>query len=143
MIAAVHALVGAALARLCGTRLQAALVGTASHPLADILPHRDLDIPQEALLLAGTLTVIVAARGPGSPEFAGALGACLPDIENLVGRLAGIPDEALLLPTHRGHHGRETSGFHGQIAIAALGVLVLLAPRADSRDTSERGRSSR
>jgi hypothetical protein len=143
MIAAVHALLGAALARLCRTRVQAALVGTASHPLADILPHRDLEIPQEALLLAATLTMIAAARGPGSPEFAGALGACLPDVENLVGRLAGVPDENLLLPTHRGQHGRETTGFHGQIAIAALGVLVLLAPRPDSRETGERGRSSR
>ncbi len=143
MIAAVHALLGAALARLCRTRVQAALVGTASHPLADILPHRDLDIPEEALLLAGTLTMIVAARGSDSRELAGAVGACLPDIENLVGRLAGIPEEKLLLPTHRGHHGRETTGFYGQIAIAALGVLVLVARRPDSRETGERGRSSR
>jgi hypothetical protein len=97
-----------------------------------MLPHRDLDIAEEALLLAGALGVILAARGADSREFAGALGACLPDAENLVGRVAGVPDERLLLPTHRGHHGRKTSGFHGQLAIAAVGLISLLIPGPDS-----------
>ncbi len=139
MIVAVHALLGSTIARLCRTRVQAALAGAASHALADMLPHRDLDIPEEALLLAGALSLVVAARGVDSREFAGALGASLPDLENLIGRLAAIPDERLVLPTHRSHHGRRTTGFEGQLAMATLGVISLLIPGCDSEDTGQRG----
>ena len=128
MIAAIHALVGAGLGRLCHTRTQAALLGGASHIAADMLPHRDLDIPREAALLGAALTVIAAARGADSREFAGALGAVAPDIENLIGRLRGLPDEALLLPCHNRHHGRETKGFASQLAFALIGLTVLLLP---------------
>jgi hypothetical protein len=44
MIAAVHALMGATLARFCNTKTQAALLGGTSHAMADMLPHRDLDL---------------------------------------------------------------------------------------------------
>ncbi len=143
MIVAVHALLGSTIARLCRTRAQAALAGGASHALADVLPHRDLDIPEEMLLLAGALSLIAAARGADSREFAGALGACLPDVENLIGRLAAIPDERLLLPTHRNYHGRKTSGFHGQLAIAALGIISLLLPGCDSENSRQHGKALR
>ncbi len=125
MIVAVHALIGATLARLCRTHTQAAILGGASHPLADMLPHRDLEVPEEAVLLAGTLTLIAATRGVGSREFAGALGAVVPDIENLVGRMFGIPDERLLLPTHRNYHGPKTRDFNGQLALALIGLASL------------------
>ena len=128
MIVAVHALVGAALGRLSRTRTQAALLGSASHVAADMLPHRDLEIPQEAALLAGALTLIAATRGVGSREFAGALGAALPDVENLVGRLRGLPDEMLLLPSHNRYHGRKTDDFNGQLALALIGIAFLVIP---------------
>ena len=143
MIAAVHALLGSTLARFCGSRTQAALVGSASHPLADMAPHRDLEIPQEAVLLAGALCVIAAARGVESREFAGALGAVFPDVENLIGRMCGIPEERLLLPTHSRYHGRETGDFHGQLAIVAVGLASLLLPDGRCEDDRERGTSSR
>jgi len=125
MIVAVHALTGAALSRLCRTPAQAFALGFASHLVGDMLPHRDLDLPEEALLLGAALGLVAAARGPGSNEFAGALGAAVPDIENLVGRLRGIPDERLLLPTHRRHHGPRTRGFAGQLALAALSLALV------------------
>jgi hypothetical protein len=128
MIVALHALIGAALGRFTRTRTQAALLGGVSHIAADMLPHRDLDIPQEAALLAGTLTFIAAARGTGSREFAGALGAAAPDIENLIGRIRGLPDDKLLLPSHRSYHGPKTDGFHGQLALALIGLALLLLP---------------
>lgn len=128
MIVAVHALLGATLARLCKTHTQAAVLGSASHPLADMLPHRDLDVPEEALLLAATLTLIAASRGVGSREFAGALGAAAPDLENLIGRMFGIPDEQLLLPTHSQYHGRKSRDFSGQVAIALVGLAALFLP---------------
>jgi hypothetical protein len=129
MIAAVHALVGAAIGRFCKTRIQAAALASVSHIAGDMLPHRDLEIPQEAALLAGALTVIAAARGTGSREFAGALGAAAPDIENLIGRVRGQSEDRLLLPSHSRYHGRETSGFEGQLALAAVGLALLLVPR--------------
>jgi len=128
MIAAIHALVGAGLGRLCRTRTQAALLGGVSHVAADMLPHRDLDIPKEAALLGAALTAIATARGVDSREFVGALGAVAPDIENLIGRLRGLPDEALLLPSHSRYHGRETKGFASQLALALIGLAVLLLP---------------
>jgi len=128
MIVAVHALIGAALGRLTRTRSQAALLGGASHVAVDMLPHRDLEIPQEAALLAGALTLIAAARGVDSRQFAGALGAAAPDTENLIGRIRGLPDDRLLLPCHNRCHGRKTSGVDGQLALALVSLALLLLP---------------
>jgi hypothetical protein len=133
MIAAIHAVVGAGIGRLCRTPTQAALLGGVSHIAADMLPHRDLDIPREAALLAAMLTAIAAARGAESREFAGALGAVAPDLENLIGRLRGLPDEALLLPSHNRYHGGETKGFASQLALALIGLAVLLLPAEGGR----------
>jgi hypothetical protein len=128
MIAAIHALVGAGLGRLCRTPAQAALLGGLSHIAADMLPHRDLDVPREAALLGAALTAVAAARGADSREFAGALGAVAPDLENLIARLRGLPDDTLLLPSHNRYHGRQTHGFIGQLALALLGLALLLLP---------------
>ncbi len=132
MIAAVHALTGAALGRLLGNRGRAMLAGAASHVIADLLPHRDLDLPQEAALLAGALAFVVGARGANSPEFVGALAAAAPDLENLLARAGALPEERLLLPTHNRLHGPETKGFGLQLALAAASVALLVAaPPAD------------
>lgn len=128
MIVAVHALVGATLARLCKTHTQAAVLGAASHPVADMLPHRDLEVPQEAVLLATTLTLIAASRGIGSREFVGAIGAVFPDLENILGRLLHIPEERLLLPTHSRYHGPKTKNFNGQLSLALIGLAALFLP---------------
>jgi len=143
MIAAVHALIGSTLARSCTSRTTAALLGAASHPVADMLPHRDLEIPQEAALLAGALTLIAAVRGSDSLEFAGALGAVLPDVENLVGRVFALPEEKLLLPTHNHYHGRKVRDFSAQLALAAAGLVSLLLSPDRCDEVPERGTSSR
>ena len=143
MIVAVHGLMGAALGRVCRSRRQAFAAGFLSHMVADLLPHRDLDIPEEALLLGGVLSIVGLRYGADSKEFAGALGAALPDLENLVGRTLNIPDKRLLLPTHRGWHGRRTRGFGGQIALALACAAALMAGRPDSSRTRGRGKSSR
>jgi hypothetical protein len=143
MIAAVHALMGATLARFCNTKTQAALLGGASHAVADMLPHRDFDLPEEAFLLAGALTVVWARKGSDSREFAGALGAVLPDLENLIGRVRRLPDEELLLPTHRHLHGPEAPNLIPQLALASVGLAALLVPNACREDVPGRGTSSR
>jgi len=143
VIVAIHALTGAALARLSSSRTQALLLGGLSHLATDLLPHRDLEIPEEALLLAAALGVVAFSRGPGSREFAGAIGAALPDLENLVGRCLGIPDQQLLLPTHSRYHGRKARGFHGQLTLALLCLASLALPAASCADKRRRGNSSR
>ena len=129
MIAAVHALTGAALGSVCGSRTQALLVGGVSHLAADALPHRDLEVPEEALLLGVALGVIALKCGWDSREFAGAVGAALPDVENLVARVLDVPESQMVLPTHRGHHGRETKGFGGQILLSLGCLASLFVPR--------------
>jgi hypothetical protein len=126
MMAAVHALIGAALARVCRSRAEAFGLGALSHLVADALPHRDLAVPQEAGLLAAALAAVAVTRDSDSRALAGAIGAVVPDIENLVGRALRLPDDRLLLPTHSRLHGREASSLRGQ-ALLALGCLALLA----------------
>jgi hypothetical protein len=143
MIAAVHALTGAALGGVCRSRTQALLVGGASHLAADALPHRDLEIPEEALLLGSALGVIALKCGWDSREFAGAVGAALPDVENLVARVLDVPNTHMLLPTHRGRHGRETKDFGGQVLLSLGCLAALFLPRCRCAKERERGNSSR
>lgn len=128
MIVAVHTLVGAALSRLCCTRRQAFALGFLSHLPCDMAAHRDLEVPEEALLVTAALGLVAAARGPTSKEFAGALGAVTPDLENAVGRALGIPDEKLLLPTHSKYHGREVREVRTQLALTLCCLAVLCWP---------------
>jgi hypothetical protein len=143
MIVAIHALTGAALGRFCRTRLQAAALGAVSHAVGDMAPHRDLDIPQEAALLAGALSLVLATRGVDSTEFAGAIGAALPDLENLACRVMARGEKRSLFPTHNGYHGRKTSGFGGQLALAGLCIASLALPGRHCEDSPRRGKSSR
>lgn len=139
MIVAVHALTGAALGRLCRTRARAFLLGALSHLAADAAPHRDLEVARETLLLAATLGFVGLTRGLDSREFAGAIGAAVPDLENAVARAFGIPDERLLLPTHSRYHGPKTRGLGGQLALALICAATLLLPDASSELRPRRG----
>jgi hypothetical protein len=129
MMAAVHALIGAALGKACRSPTQAFFLGALSHLVTDGLPHRDLAIPQEAALLAGALGLVTATRGDDSRELAGAIGAIAPDIENLIGRALKLPDERLLLPTHSRLHGRELPTARGQVPLALICIAVLVLSR--------------
>lgn len=143
MIVAVHALLGAALARHCRTKIQAFLLGGLSHLAADLVPHRDLKVAEEAVLVAGALGLVGVVRGPDSREFAGAVGAALPDLENLVGRVLRIPDRRRLLPTHSKYHGWETKDCRSQVGLALL-CLATLCRRPDRCESgAKRGNSSR
>ncbi len=128
MMAAVHALIGAALGRVAKNHGQAIAAGVLSHMAADALPHRDLEMPQEAALLAAALGVVALARGPRSREFVGALAGVAPDIENVIVRIAGLDEDKMLLPTHRGAHGRETDSLLPQAALALACLAVLAVP---------------
>ena len=131
MIVAVHALIGAALGRYCRTPGQAALVGFASHLVADLIPHRDLEVPKEAVLVALALGLVGATQGFGSREFAGAVGATAPDAENGVAWALDLPDEKLLLPTHRCCHGAKRDSVAPQVVLALTCLSLLALPARD------------
>ena len=128
MMVAVHALTGAVLGGFCRSKSQAFLAGAASHLLADALPHRDLEVPAEAALLGAALATVALLKGVRSREFAGAVGAAAPDLENLVACLFHLPDEKLLVPSHRLYHGRKVQDPNPQIVLATLCVALLAAP---------------
>jgi len=136
MMVAVHALTGAVLGGLCRRRTHAFALGVASHLVADALPHRDLAVPVEGALLGAALAAVGALKGADSPEFAGAVGAAAPDIENLVAWLFHIPDEKLLVPSHRCYHGRKLEGVYEQVGLAAA-CLAVLACGASRRAEQE------
>ena len=137
-MAAVHALSGAVLGRLCRTPAQAFLVGALSHMVADALPHRDLEIPQEAVMLAGALGWVAVTQGSESRAFLGAVGAVVPDVENLAARLAGVGDERMLLPTHRQYHGREVDSLLPQGAVALVCLALLGVPKGRAGKNNNR-----
>lgn len=142
MMGGVHALVGAALGGLCRTRGQAVIGGAVSHLVADALPHRDLEVPEEAVLLGVAFGLVGVVRGWSSREFAGAVGAVLPDVENLAARALGIPERRLLLPTHKKYHGRRTRGFRKQFGLGLGCLAMLLALRFHCAEERESGNSS-
>ena len=142
MIVAVHAFTGAALSRLCRTSGQAFALGFASHLVADAMPHRDFDVSLEGALALAALACIGLAHGTSSREFAGALGAVAPDLENAVAQALHLPDEKLLLPTHNRYHGEKVDNVAGQVALA-LGCIAILALPACEQSKSRRVEESR
>ncbi len=135
MICAVHAVVGAALGTLCGSRGGAFAAGVATHLLGDLLPHKDFDPKIEAPLLAATLGLLAWRCGLASPALAGAVGAVLPDVENAAWMTGLVPQSAVRFPTHAcsgKHHGPDASSAwpQGALAAACLVVVLLRAPKS-------------
>ncbi len=139
MMVSVHALMGAALSRLCRGPKQAFLLGLASHFVADMIPHHDLDVLREGILLTGAMTAIGLTHGVRSREFAGAVGAVVPDAESAVAALTSLDDGKLLLPNHSLLHGAEKGSIRGQVLLG-IACLALLTVRpcaaAPERGTS-------
>ena len=142
MICATHALIGAALGRLLKRPAAAFAAGVGSHVVADLMPHRDFTAAVEVPLVAAALTAIALTQGVGSAEFWGAIGAALPDLENLVGRALGIPEDRLLLPTHSKYHGPETKGWRGQLALAFVCLAFLSLPGPHGANARQHGKCS-
>ncbi len=124
----IHALVGAALGSLVRDRPKAFLVGVAAHLPTDLLPHFHLSDAGEVLTAVASLAFIRMRYGRNSPEFAGALGALLPDLEVVANRLHLLPEKSQIFPTHRGHHGGRQNHPATELLLA-LGSLVILESR--------------
>ena len=135
MICAVHAVVGAALGTLSGSRGGAFVSGVATHLLGDLLPHKDFDPKVEAPLLAATMGLLAWRCGLTSPAFAGAVGGVLPDVENAAWMTGLIPQSAVRFPTHvedGKHHGPKAASAwpQGILAAACLAVVLSRPPKS-------------
>ncbi len=126
----IHSLIGAAAGSFFSRKDAAFLAGVASHLLADLLPHKDTDVPLDICLCTASLSAIASLRGVDSAEFAGAIGGIVPDSEHVL-RIAGLlNDESLIFPTHiqKGkYHGPDTDEVFSQILLAISAILVILA----------------
>jgi hypothetical protein len=126
--------VGAAVGTLTDNAAGAALLGLASHVPLDLMPHYEFEkMWVEVAVVVGVLGTMLAAGMWRSGIFWGALGATVPDIENLLWRLGVIPDERKIFPGHSPRlkrffpHGRTLGARHAltQVAMIAASVAIV------------------
>ncbi len=72
-----------------------------SHLPLDMLPHFDSTREVELSTTALGLLAVGAICKPRSPEFWGAVGGVLPDLEVALQRFGVLDEEHLIFPTHR------------------------------------------
>jgi hypothetical protein len=135
MCSVAHVAVGALVGAGVNGYLAAFVLGLASHIPLDAIPHFDFrDFRADAAVSVG-LVVVAAAMGGITPALVGALGAVLPDFENLLWKLEIIGEKRKIFPTHSGliEHGRARGGgVVSEIAVsafAAAGVLLAVLSR--------------
>ncbi len=133
MTVLVHMAVGAAAGSFVGGRGAAFAVGLLSHIPLDVIPHYEFDkMWIEASIVAAVFAAMLALGLGGTTVFWGALGAAVPDIENLLWRRRIIPGRWKVFPGHSERlskyvpHGRELPLRHAwwQAAIAVAAALV-------------------
>lgn len=100
MMAAVHALMGAALGGASQSPLAAIPLGVASHVLGDLTPHREVTGRVDLALTALALLYISKRFGPASPQMVGALAGMVPDAEHGLVRAGIIQRQQRIIPTH-------------------------------------------
>jgi hypothetical protein len=130
MCSVAHVAVGAIVGSIFNNHLVAFLIGFASHIPLDIVPHFDFkDFRADAAVSIGLLGVILVGGG-FSPLLFGALGAVLPDFENLLWKLGVIGEKHKVFPTHSGvlEHGKATraQGARAEILVSAFSAAAVL-----------------
>ncbi len=135
MMAWVHASIGAALGatvdRLSlpsSSKLAVtAISGVVSHGAADLLPHRDFELPIEIPLLLLFLTFVAFRHGLRSGAMTGALAAISPDFENGLQRIGLL--KQTFYPTHTDRpwfigHGPRVRSVLPQVLLALLCIAI-------------------
>lgn len=129
-----HLAVGAAAGSLTDNAAGAALLGLLSHVPLDVLPHYEFDkMWVEVAAVAAVFTAMLVAGMGHTGIFWGAVGAVVPDIENLLWRLGVLPDEKKIFPGHSPRlsrffpHGRSLGPRHAltQVAIVCASLAVV------------------
>jgi hypothetical protein len=128
-----HMAVGAAAGSFVENEGAAALLGLLSHVPLDLVPHYEFE-----KLWVEVVAVIVFFGGMllaglgGTTVFWGALGAAVPDIENLAWRLGILPGRLKVFPGHSERlsrvlrHGRALSPKHALTQIAIVSVCIVI-----------------
>jgi hypothetical protein len=100
-----HAVAGAAVARPLSSPPLALVAGMATHLALDRIPHRDYSLRAIALLSADATVAAVLthrlSRGDAAVMRAGAIGGILPDVAQVLERLAGVN---ITRRVHRANH---------------------------------------
>ena len=135
MCSVAHVAVGALIGSFLGNSILSFGAGFVSHIPLDAIPHFDFkDFKVDAAVTLGLLGAVIVAA-PFTPVFFGALGAVLPDFENLLWKLRIIDEKNKVFPTHSGliRHGRATpsGGLRAEILVSvfcavAVAVAVLI-----------------
>jgi hypothetical protein len=135
-----HMAVGAAVGSFMESEGAAAVLGLVSHVPLDVMPHYEfqklwVELTAVVLVFGGLLLAGMGATA----IFWGALGAVVPDLENLAWRLGILPGRLKVFPGHSARfsrilpHGRALGPRHAftQIAlVVACVVIVALRMRA-------------
>jgi len=129
MCSVTHVAAGAVIGVLVDSRLAAFLIGFVSHIPLDAVPHIDFkDYRIDAVLTIGLLAGIFVFTGL-TPILFGAVGAVVPDLENLLWKTGIIDEKHKVFPTHSGliKHGQAGvgTGTAGAILMSALSVCVV------------------
>lgn len=129
-----HMAVGAAMGTLTDNGAAAGLLGLASHVPLDVFPHYEFEkLWVEVAVVTAVFVAMLAGGLAGTGIFWGALGAALPDVENLLWRAGILPEERKLFPGHNPRlarffpHGRTLGPAHAltQVAMICVSVAVV------------------
>jgi hypothetical protein len=131
MCSVTHVAAGALIGSFFDNHLVAFAVGFASHIPLDFMPHIDFeDFRVDAAMTIGFMGAILLVVG-SSPILFGALGAVVPDFENLLWKTGIIRETDKIFPTHTGfiRHGqaRVSQGIATQVLVSAFsaGIVAL------------------
>jgi len=130
-----HMAVGGAVGSLVEARGAAFGLGMLLHIPLDVIPHYEFEkMWLEVAVVAAFFGVMIATGNAGTGIFWGALGAVLPDLENLLWRLGILSDEDKVFPGHSRRfarwlpHGRalgvEHAWWQGAIVASSVALMV-------------------
>jgi len=130
-----HMAVGGAVGSLVEGRGLAFGLGLVSHVSLDVIPHYEFEkMWLEVAIVAAFFGTLLATGRAGTGLFWGALGAVLPDLENLLWRLGFLPEDRKIFPGHSKRfwrllpHGRALGVRHawwqGLIVVLCVAVMV-------------------
>lgn len=127
-----HVAVGAAIGHVIGSPLLGFIGGLSSHIVADMVPHRHIEMKFDllaSLVLAGSILFLVDSQILLATSL-GMVGSVLPDVEIVFWKLGILEEDHLVFPSHTFLSHNESSkfvGFVGDFFILGLscGLVIL------------------
>lgn len=130
MTATAHVAIGAGLGGLIRDPAKAFIAGVISHHFADSVNHKEAPPSLDGPMAVGILLFLRIRYGRRSPQYWGALGAIIPDLEHVLREIGLLKTNRRFFTSHRpGAHGKPTEEFGTQILAAFLGGLLAESPK--------------